>query len=391
MNVIKIQTNKYFKNRLKKNYLWIFSNEIETQNIPKNISLAEIYNGSDFLGLGVFNPHSLISVRILTKDRKDIDKEFFKKLIINSLEYRRSLNINVECCRLIYGESDFIPGVVIDRYKDVFAIQFFSFGMEVIFKDIIVESLVELFNPRCIVIRNDFHHRELEKAPIEKQICYSKYNVSNDVKVQIDHLHAKFIVDVLNGQKTGFYYDQLENRKYVYSISKDKKVLDLCCYTGSFSIIAALGAAKYVVGVDSSSEAISIAEENARINKVKNVEFVKEEVEDFIKNTKDTYDLIIFDPPSYVRSKKDIRNAKNKYIHILSNIRNLLAKDGILCFSVCARHITLEDMKDIIKSSILKNIQKLFITYYGIQSLDHPIYLPMKEETEYLKFISLKF
>ncbi len=391
MNTIKIQTNKYFKNRLRNNYLWIFSNEIETQNVPKNISLAEIYDGPNFLGLGVFNPYSLISVRVLIKERKNIDKEFFKKLIINSLEYRKSLGINVECCRLIYGESDFMPGVVIDRYKDVFAIQFFSFAMEVIFKEVIIESLVELFKPKCIIIRNDFHQRELEKAPIEKQICYSKYNVVNEVKVQIDHLHAKFLVDVLNGQKTGFYYDQLGNRRYVYSIARDKKVLDLCCYTGSFSIMAALGSAKYVVGVDSSSEAISIAEENAKINKVKNVEFVKEEVEDFIKNTKNSYDLIIFDPPSYVKSKKDIKNAKKKYIYILSNIINLLAKDGILCFSVCARHIMLEDIKDIIKSSILKKTQKLFITYYGIQSLDHPIYMPMEKETEYLKFISLKF
>lgn len=391
MDIIKLNTNKYFKDRVKKGYLWIFSNEIEMPNVKK-ISLVEVYDDkSNFIGMGVFNPHSLISVRILSKERKTIDKNFFINVIKNSLDYRKKLNIDTNYCRLVYGESDFLPGVVIDRYKNVFVIQFFSYAMELLFKEFILEALVELFTPDYVVIRNDFYHRELENAPLGKEVCYSKNSNKNDISLQeIYHFNAKFLVDVINGQKTGFYYDHLENRKYVYAISKDKKILDLCCYTGSFSIIAALGGAKHVVGVDSSSTSVSLAKENAKINNVKNIEFINEDVENFVKYDKEKYDIIIFDPPSYAKSKKDIKNAKKKYISMLDNIKNLLSKDGIMCFSVCSRHIDMDIIKDIIKSSILKNIQNLFIIYYGTQSLDHPIYMPMEYETKYLKFISFR-
>jgi 23S rRNA (cytosine1962-C5)-methyltransferase len=387
----KIITNNQFKfDRFKSGHLWIFSNEINKKDLPKINTFVEVYDKKEkFLCKGVYNPHSLIAVRILSKYQDEkINRDFFKQRIISSLELRKNLGIDIKFCRLVYGESDFLPGVIIDRYNDVFVVQFFSYAME-IFKEDIIGSIVEIFNPSTIVIRNDIHSRLLEGGSENKEIVYSKNQSKDKIFVTIKHLSAKFIVDVLNGQKTGFYYDQAENRKYVKTIVKNKKVLDLCCYTGSFSIIAKLSGAKEVVGVDSSKQAIEIAKQNAKLNNVQ-INFVDAEVEEFLKNNKEKFDVVIFDPPSYTRSKKDIINAKKKYIAMCRNIMRFLQEGGIFVFSVCSQHISYDDVKDIIFSSILKNGQKGFILYYGKQSLDHPIYVPMWKETEYLKFVSSK-
>jgi len=384
---LKIKTSKQFKNRIKNGYLWIFSNEIEHNDLPKKISYVEVYDFKDkFLCKGVYNPHSLISVRVLTTEKEiEIDKNFFYKKIKNATERRKKYGIDIRYCRLLYGESDFLPGVVIDRYNDIFVIQFFSYAME-LFKNEIIQSVLDMFNPEVIVVNNDIYQRELEVAPKNKEIVYTKNRATKELITVIYHLGAKFVVDILNGQKTGFYYDQLDNRKYISTIAKHKNVLDLCCYTGSFSILCALSGSKNVVGVDSSSYAIDLAKENAKLNKVV-VEFVNTKIEDFIKNNKTKYDLIIFDPPSYTRSDKDIKPAKKKYEILLSQIMNMLVNNGILAFSVCSRHITLDDMEKLVLSSMLKNKQKGFIIHYGRQAKDHPVYLPMKKETEYLKFL----
>jgi len=384
---IKIKVSKQFKNRVRNGFLWIFSNEIEHNGLLKQISFVEVYDHKDnFLCKGVYNPHSLISVRVLSqkKDEK-VNKEFFCKKIKYAVERREKYGIDIRFCRMLYGESDFLPGVVIDRYNDIFVVQFFSYAME-LFKNEIFESLIDIFKPKFIVVNNDVYQRELESAPKNKEIVYAKNKISDKLVTIIQHLNTKFVVDVLNGQKTGFYYDQLENRKYISSIAKDKNVLDLCCYTGSFSIICSLSGSKNVVGVDSSSYAIELAKENAKINNVK-VEFINSKVEDFVKNNKTKFDLIIFDPPSYTKSDKDINPAKKKYEFMLSQIMKMLEDRGLLAFSVCSRHISLENMQEIIVSSMLKNKQKGFIIYYGTQATDHPIYIPMRKETEYLKFV----
>ncbi len=384
---IKIKVSKQFKNRVSNGYLWIFSNEIEHKNLTKQISFVEVYDHRDnFLCKGVYNPHSLISVRVLSQRREEkINKDFFYKRIKNAIERRKKYGINIKYCRIVYGESDFLPGVVIDRYGDIFVIQFFSYAME-LFKNEIFSCLIDIFNPKFIVVNNDVYQRELEVAPKYKEIVYSKNKITKELITVIEHLNAKFVVDVLNGQKTGFYYDQFENRKYISCIANDKNVLDLCCYTGSFGIICALSGSKNVIGVDSSSYAIELAKENAKINKVK-VEFVCTKIEDFIQENKTKFDLIIFDPPSYAKSDKDVNPAKKKYKFVLSQIMKLLTNNGLLAFSVCSRHISLKDTEELILSSMLKNEQKGFIIYYGTQSEDHPIYFPMKDETEYLKFV----
>ncbi len=386
--IFEVYTNSQFRNKLKHGYLWIFSNEIRKENLPKENVFVEVYDNKErFLCKGVYNPYSLISIRILTTQKNvEIDKNFFKQRIINSLKFRKNFAINVNFCRIVYGESDFLSGVVVDRYGDYFVIQFFSSAME-IFKKEIVESIIDIFDPKMLVLRNDVNSRLYEQAQQNKEILYSKNNTNNTI-VEIEHLKAKFLVDIFNGQKTGFYYDQLQNRKYLSSIVEGKKVLDLCCYTGSFGIISKIAKAKEVVCVDSSSYAIELAKQNAKLNKVR-INFVNEKVEDFLQYNKEKFDIIIFDPPSYTISKKDIKKAKQKYEMICSNILKFIEKNGIFIFSVCAQHIIWQDIQEILLKSMLKNGQKGIILFCGSQSIDHPVYLSMKQETEYLKFISL--
>lgn len=386
---IKVKTTKQFKNKISNGYLWIFSNEIDKKMLPKQVCCVEVYDSKDnFLCRGVYNPHSLIAVRVITKEKTEkISKDFFIRLIKSAVNHRNSWGIDTRYCRVVYGESDLLPGVVIDRYGDVFVIQFFSYAME-LFYDVILESILEIFSPTTIVVRNDMYQRNLEKAPVEKKVVFSKSS-KQDTVVTIEHLGAKFLVDVYNGQKTGFYYDQLDNRKYIRSIVNGKKVLDLCCYTGAFSILSALSEAKLVVGVDSSSYAIELARENAKINNVE-VNFIEADIEDFLSNNDTKFDVIIFDPPSYAKSNKDVKNALKQYKFICDKTIKFLNDDGIFAFSVCSRFVQGTTVEEIVQMSMLKNKQKGVILYRGTQSLDHPIYLPMKKETEYLKFIAVQ-
>jgi 23S rRNA (cytosine1962-C5)-methyltransferase len=373
--------------KVKSGFLWIFSNQIvNSSSLTKKVCVTEVYDTlKNYVGIGVYNPHSLIAVRMLSYDKNVVfDKKFFVERLTKAVSYRLSLGFDTRYCRICYGESDFLPGVVIDRYNDVLVVQFYSAGME-LFVDIITESLIELFNPTNIILRNDFSLRKYENVDQYSKIVYSKKNLDNEIL--ITHLDTKFYVDVIKGQKTGFYYDQKLNREYLTKIVKNKSVLDLCCYTGSFSIIAKRFGAKKVLGIDSSLDAINLATKNAKINNVE-VEFIKCDVEEFVKTQKNKYDIVLFDPPSYCKSKKDKIKSIKKYTNMCSEIFDLLNSDGILHFSVCSYHIDWQDIKDIISQSLVNKQKKGYIINYGIQSLDHPIYNLMKE-TEYLKCVTV--
>ncbi|MEN3014231.1 MAG: class I SAM-dependent rRNA methyltransferase [Endomicrobiia bacterium] len=390
MKINHLFTTKQYKNRIENGYLWIFSNEIKKEDAPKEIGYVELYDDKNrFLCKGVYNPYSLIALRVLSVDKNEkINKDFFINKIKMALNLRKSLGINTEYCRLVYGESDYLPGVVIDRYGDVFVLQFYSYGME-IFKEEIINALLDIFSVSCIIIRNDFYHRDIEKAPQNKEVVFCKEKNFNFL-VKITHFNCEFVVDVFNGQKTGFYYDQLSNREFISKIVKDKVVLDLCCYTGGFGIIAGISGAKKVIGIDSSSYAIQLAKENSRLNNLEGkVEFIQEDVEKFLEKNKEKFDIVIYDPPSFTKSKKDKKSAIKKYKNMVKNLLKITKKDGIFNFSVCSRHLTEEEINKIIIECMLKNRQKGFIIYSGTQSLDHPIYGCMFEETKYLKFISV--
>ncbi|MCX7956915.1 MAG: class I SAM-dependent rRNA methyltransferase [Endomicrobia bacterium] len=390
MKIIKIKTNKNFRNNIKYGFLWIFLDEINRNDTPNEISLVEVYDNRDkFICKGVFNPNSFICIRVLTVNRDEkIDENYFIGKMKNALRYREKLGLDLRYCRILYGESDLLPGVVIDRYNDIFVTQFYSYAME-LFKNEIISALKNIFNASYIIIKNDFYQRSLEKAPQNKEIIpLQNYKTKNEFFVNIEHLGCKFIVDIYNGQKTGFYYDQLLNRKYISNIVKDKIVLDLCCYVGGFSIVAAKAGAKKVIGIDTSAEAIRLAQENIKINNLKNIEFIETKSETYLRNNTDKYDIIIYDPPSFAKSKKDVSDAITKYKYIIKQIILNLKMEGVFNFSICSRHINEFDMRTIMVDVLSKYKQQGYVIYNGEQSLDHPVYLNMHEQTKYLKFIS---
>ena len=266
----RVVLNRKISNRVVNGHPWIFSNEIN--QLEDSIiagDTAEVYtHDGKFIGKGYVNPASMISVRLLTRDKKDnIDKSFFRKKIAAAWEYRKKIGYT-ENCRLVYGEADGLPQLIIDKFNDYFVIQTLALGMDV-WKNEIVESLNELFTPKGIYERNDVPIRELEGMEQKKGFLSAPF----DTKIMINENGLKFMVDVEKGQKTGYFLDQQDNRKAIQHIVKGADVLGAFCYTGTFEIHAAHYGAKQVLGLDISESAVQQSTENAALNGITNCTF----------------------------------------------------------------------------------------------------------------------
>lgn len=370
--------------RILKGHLWIFSNEIkETKGNPKIGDIVEIYRYNDeFLGVGFFNPHSLISVRLLSKEKIEIDHSFFKERILSAYKYRKILYPSSETFRLVHGESDFLPGLVIDKYNDLLAVQTFSYGMDMRLS-LICDVLEDLFKPTGIVERNESPLRELEGLENRKGV------LRGDVKETIfDDDGVKFKIDVLSGQKTGFYLDQRENRKVMRKFVDGKRVLDCFTNEGGFALHCAYAGAENVIGIDISDIAIEKAKANADLNNLKNVKLEVADVFDKLReylNKGEKFDVVILDPPSFTKSKRNVKSALSGYREINSTAMKILNSGGILATASCSHHISDEMfMNVIIESSIIARKKLRLIEWRGA-SPDHPV-LPSMPETKYLKF-----
>lgn len=380
----KVVLRKGGDKRILKGHLWIFSNEIkEIKDNPKIGDIVEIYQyDGEFFGVGFFNPHSLISVRLLSRERMEIDHNFFKERILSAYKYREILYPNSETFRLVHGESDFLPGLVIDKYNDLLAVQTFSYGMDLRL-NLICDVLEDLFKPVGIVERNESPLRELEGLENRKGI------LRGDVKDAIfDDDGVKFKIDILSGQKTGFYLDQRENRKVMRRFVKGKKVLDCFTNEGGFALHCAYAGAENVVGIDVSDTAIEKAKANADLNNLKNIQFEVADVFDKLReylSKGEKFDVVILDPPSFTKSKKNVKSALSGYREINSTAMKILNPGGILATASCSHHISDEMfMNVIIESSIMAKKRIRLIEWRGA-SPDHPV-LPSMPETKYLKF-----
>ncbi|HPO95192.1 MAG: class I SAM-dependent rRNA methyltransferase [Elusimicrobiales bacterium] len=383
--------------KLKENYierlnthLWIFSNEIEKHDFSaENGEIVKIeYSDGKTCGIGFYNPHSLISVRLLTLEEK-LSENFLEEKIKKAYLYRNELEI--EDGRMFFGESDGIGGLVIDKYGDVITMEILSAGVEKLKEDI-MEVVKKIFLPKAIVVIKDHPYRMLEGLKIEQPEIIGKMPKS----IIIEENGAKFQIDILNSQKTGWYYDQRDNREFLKPYFKGRKVLDLYCYAGAFSIIAAKNKAKMVWGVDSSEKAIEMAEKNKKLNKIPDSKliFKKESAQKILdallnKELPETPDFILLDPPNFVRNKKHLFEAKRLYIRLLKSAIKGVDKEGLVAFSTCSQHVSDEVFSEIIQTAANKARRKLFIINIGTQSKDHPILAGMKE-TKYLRFSLLK-
>lgn len=370
---------------------WIFDNEID--KIEGKFCNGDIVTVVDFdnyeLGKGFINEYSKIRIRMMSRKKGiEIDSEFLKMRVKDAWEYRKKV-IDTQSCRLIFGEADFLPGLVVDKFGDILVVQSLALGIDR-YKLEILDILKQLLKEDGIEIRGIFERSDA-KVRIQEGMERVKGFISStfDTKVKIVENGVHYIVDVEEGQKTGFFLDQKLNRQAVQRLCKDASVLDCFTHTGSFALNAAIAGASSVLGLDASELAIEQARENAKLNNVENI--VTFECADVfeklpqLEKEKEKFDVVILDPPAFTKSKNSVKNAQKGYREI--NLRGLkLVKDGgYLATCSCSHFMTPELFTQVIAQAAKSVHKRLRQVEYRTQAPDHPI-LWSAEESYYLKF-----
>ena len=380
----KVYLKKGCDKKIKKGYLWIFSNEVEDIKDFIKGEIVGIYNNKEtFCAIGYINPYSLIAIRILSFEYKDIDLDFFINKIKTALELRNKF-YNKPYYRLVYGESDSLPGLIIDRFDNSFVLQTNTYGMELL-KKYIEQALIEIFGQVNMIYKNDSDSRKLEDLELTVECRPENY----DGTIDIIENNLKMRINALSGQKTGYFYDQRNNRLLLSHLSKDKYVVDTFCYIGSFGLNALRGGAARVDFVDSSTFATNAVKENLVLNNfnLNKCNFINEDVLAFLKKAKDSElkaDILIIDPPAFVKSKKLLAEGLKGYIN-LNKWAFLATKNSSLIFTFsCSYHINQELFKYIIERAALAAKKRYTIITELQQAFDHPVH-PQMLETKYLK------
>jgi 23S rRNA (cytosine1962-C5)-methyltransferase len=382
--------NKKISRRVETGHPWIFGNEVNTgKALDAAARAGEIVNvfthDKKFIGRGYINPQSQIMVRLLTRDRDEvIDDQFFVNRLQQAWVYRQKLGYT-ENCRLIFGEADDIPQLIIDKFNDYFVIQTLALGIDV-WKPAIVKAIEKIFNPKGIYERNDVPVRELEGMEQHKGFLSAEF----DTNIIITENGVKFHVDIANGQKTGYFLDQQDNRRAIEHIVKDADVLGAFCYTGSFEITAAHYGAKSVLGLDISQNAIDMCKKNAALNGLDHIckfECVNafDVLKEWSKEGKQ-WDVVMLDPPSFTKSRATINKAVAGYKEINLRGMKLVKPGGFLVTSSCTNLVQPELFLDIIQMAATDAKRKIRQVVFNSQSADHPI-IRGQENTHYLKFL----
>jgi len=372
--------------RIANGHPWIFNNEInniEGAVTPGDIVDVQFADGS-FAGRGYINPQSQIAVRLLTRKKEEINDQFFYNRILKAWHYRQKTGY-VENCRLVFGEADYLPSLIIDKFNDYFSIQTMSLGMDK-WKPAIVKALEQIFNPKGIYERNDVPVRELEGLPQQKGFLSAPF----DTTIEINENGLRFMVDIQNGQKTGYFLDQQDNRRAIRHIVKDADVLGAFTYTGTFEIHAAHYGAKSVLGLDISENAVAQANNNARLNGLEHiVQFETMNAFDVLKQwTKDKrqYDVVMLDPPAFTKSRENIQKAITGYKEINLRGMKLVKNGGFLVTSSCTNLVSPELFLQTIAMAAKDARKNIRQVTFRAQASDHPIIWGM-ENTNYLKFL----
>jgi len=374
--------------RLRQGHLWVFSNEIDIQRSPlEQFTVGDLVqvkaNDGKVMGTAYINPQSLICARLLSrKGNLKCGVNFFKERLETALILREKL-YDKPYYRLVYGESDGLPGLVIDRFGSVLSVQITTVGIEVR-KDFLITALQELFKPTAIVLKNDNSQRQLEGLGTDSEVIFGAVPET----LLIEENGAKFKVDILSGQKTGWFYDHRSSRAQLAEFAKNQRVLDLFSYTGAWAIPAALAGATEVTCVDASESALALAVENARLNGVEDkMHFVRSDVFDFLKQARQDgqlYDIIVLDPPALIKRKKDFKQGYEAYRRLNQLALQVLAKNGILVSASCSFHLSVDNLEEILRSSGRHIDRHLTFFSCGGQGGDHPVD-PAIPETAYLK------
>jgi len=383
----KAYLKRKISNRITNGHPWIFNNEVDKiEGTVAGGETVEVFTyDKKFVGKGYINPKSQILVRLLTRSKQEeINEDFFYRRIKQCWEYRKKLGYT-ENCRLVFGEADELPQLIIDKFNDYFVIQTLALGIDV-WKPEIVNALQNIFHPRGIYERNDVPVRELEGLSQQKGFLAAPF----DTKIIINENGLKFHVDIENGQKTGYFLDQQDNRRAIKNIVKDADVLGAFTYTGTFEIHAAHYDARSVLGIDISENAVQQARKNAELNGLQNIcKFETANAFDVLKQwAKDgrQYDVVMLDPPAFTKSRETIQKAITGYKEINLRGMKLLKPGGFLVTSSCTNLVNPELFLQIIDMAAKDARKKIRQVCFQPQSADHPI-VPGIETTEYLKFL----
>lgn len=366
---------------------WVYIDEInELDGEYTNGDIVEVYGPrKNFIGKGYINDQSKITIRLMTRNiDEEINEEFFKNKFAAAWDYRNTI-IDTSSCRFIFGEADFMPGLTVDKFEDYFVIQISTLGMDK-YRDLVVKILTEEYNAKGVYERSDLKTREIEGLEQTKGFLTEEF----DTNVQIVENGVKYIVDLANGQKTGFFLDQKENRAAIHRICKGRDVLDCFTHTGSFALNAGIAGAKSVLGVDVSQHAIDCATKNAELNGLEDtVKFECHNAFDVLPTWSKEgrkFDVVILDPPAFTKSRSSINGATRGYKEI--NLRGMrMVKEGGYFITCSCSHYMNEDL---LKRTISEAARDAHKTLRQIecrtQSSDHPI-LWTSDESYYLKFL----
>jgi 23S rRNA (cytosine1962-C5)-methyltransferase len=363
---------------------WLFSNEIRMDQPAKAIAPGAVVNvrgedGRDF-GTGYFNPKSLIAVRLLAEECDTlIDREFFATRFRRALALRERL-YDKPFYRLIHAEGDHLPGLVIDRFGSTVTVQIGTAGMEKQL-DAILMALDMVVKPETVILRADAPSRALEGLD-----SYVKIAKGAGHRIAVEENGVRYIADLTEGQKTGWYYDQRDNRAFIAGFAKGKSVLDAYSYTGGFGLVAANAGAREVVCLDSSAPALALAEESARANEVK-IQPVKADVFEELERLKtagETFDIVLADPPPFVKSKKDLEPGAKAYRKLARLAAEVTAPEGLLLLASCSHNIPPERFASECAQGIQRTGRRATLIRQAGAGPDHPVH-PLLPESAYLK------
>jgi len=371
--------------RIRSGHPWIFSNEVERidgEAVPGDA--VDVYScREEFFGTAYYNPHSLICARLLSREQASLETvDLFRDRIAAAAEYRRQYG-QLEGVRLVHGEADNLPGLVVDRYGEVLCVQFLTLGIDRR-RDLIVAALQELFEPQAIVARNDVSVRSLEGLPETVELLAGEA----PERLVINEHGLRFQVRLLDGQKTGHFLDQKENHLALQGRVDDARVLDLFCYSGAWSAHSARFGAASCLGIDISAGAVELARDNARLNFQENVcRFEQADAFEKLRELQaagERFDTVILDPPAFVKSKKKLPEAIRGYLTINRRAMDLVTPGGFLFTCSCSYHMQRDTFLDTLREAARQAGRPVRLLEMRGQAYDHPVLLACPE-TEYLK------
>lgn len=359
---------------------WVYATEIKKSfGDPQPGDVVTLKDFRDRpLGSAIYNPQSQIVARRFSRRRQDLDLDFFIRRIRQATEFRQRSGIDEKLCRIVWSESDGIPGLIVDRYGDHLSVQTLTLAMD-LRKEIIRDALVSLFSPKSIVLRNDSPFRKAEGMEPGIEMLYGENPGSFVVRAN----DLDFEIDLFDGQKTGLYLDQLQSHAEIAKLAKGKRVLDCFTNQGGFALACAKAGALKVTAVDVSASACEAARHNARLNGL-DIEVLEHNVFDFLKHAKPEYDLIILDPPSFTRNKKTLMDAMRGYKEIHLRSLKLLEKGGLLATFCCSHHASRELFLENLADASVDAKKSLRLIAEHSQRADHPVLITIPE-TGYLK------